>query len=557
MFFKILPPSKNAPLETDDDAIFYLKQDNWNDFSFYTLYHLYLSGKYSKDKSIYYIGPVKILKKGQTTSDGHLLKLGGMEYLSDDYCSVGQTLDYYERMASLDDDIIEKIRFSLRDINTIDNYLYEFGNERGWEQSIMRDIDDDDDIFTLSNHILNREYNMLPSVDLKIIFHYEGMIDPIIFDFNSNNSNSTNEYSLPSRMAIIIGRNGTGKSTLLAKISRVAFASTKDRNDGVFRKIGRIEPEGIGFPKIINISYSSFDSFQIPGIYFNEKEQIYKDLKNNTGRYIYCGMRDICEEIGGFLEGRSVGDETKLSDDDILSDRQNFTILKSIRTLASEFSTLMKGIYESKSKKDILFQVFLVLRKETSFEEIVDLFDNKFELDDFFEIFMRQSTGHKFVLHSLVNLIFHVEKRSLILFDEPETHLHPPLLSVLMSAIRLVLDIKDAFAIIATHSPVVVQETVSRQVNIIIRSGNMTKAISPGIQTYGENIGLITSHIFGLSSDITDFHSKLDEVIKLYSINNNKVVHKYEIMNKIEKLFSEEISMQARAYIMTKLSNKE
>ncbi|MBW6100166.1 ATP-binding protein [Escherichia coli] len=56
-----------------------------------------------------------------------------------------------------------------------------------------------------------------------------------------------------------------------------------------------------------------------------------------------------------------------------------------------------------------------------------------------------------------------MKKRCLVLFDEPETHLHPPLLAVLMSALRIVLNEVDAFAIVATHSPVVVQETLSKK----------------------------------------------------------------------------------------------
>lgn len=58
----IYPPSKKTLKELEHR--FALQQDDWNDYSFQTLYHLhYRHGKESNE--VTYIGGVKILKKGR------------------------------------------------------------------------------------------------------------------------------------------------------------------------------------------------------------------------------------------------------------------------------------------------------------------------------------------------------------------------------------------------------------------------------------------------------------------------------------------------------------
>lgn len=85
------------------------------------------------------------------------------------------------------------------------------------------------------------------------------------------------------------------------------------------------------------------------------------------------------------------------------------------------------------------------------------------------EMFARWSTGHKIVMHAAVSMVAYTEAKAIVLIDEPESHLHPPLLAAFMHAVRPILDKNDAFAVIATHSPVVVQETLGRHVSVVRR----------------------------------------------------------------------------------------
>src|SRR3546814_19094191 len=82
-----------------------------------------------------------------------------------------------------------------------------------------------------------------------------------------------------------------------------------------------------------------------------------------------------------------------------------------------------------------------------------------------------------------------------------------------MHAVRAVLRHNDAFAVVATHSPVVVQETMGRHIAVVRRFGAETRIAAPRIETYGESIGELTNEIFGLTADATDYHQALAQLV--------------------------------------------
>ncbi|MFD7630846.1 AAA family ATPase [Streptomyces sp. NPDC059851] len=59
-------------------------------------------------------------------------------------------------------------------------------------------------------------------------------------------------------------------------------------------------------------------------------------------------------------------------------------------------------------------------------------------------------------------LIEHVAERSLVLIDEPESHLHPPLLASFIQTLSRLLTERNGVAVVATHSPPVVLQEVPR-----------------------------------------------------------------------------------------------
>ena len=85
----------------------------------------------------------------------------------------------------------------------------------------------------------------------------------------------------------------------------------------------------------------------------------------------------------------------------------------------------------------------------------------------------------------------------MILFDEPETHLHPNAISSLLNTIFRLVKRFESFCIIATHSPLIIQEIPARNIFIIERENNIAFVRELERESFGENLTVITQDIFG------------------------------------------------------------
>ena len=131
--------------------------------------------------------------------------------------------------------------------------------------------------------------------------------------------------------------------------------------------------------------------------------------------------------------------------------------------------------------------------------------------------FKTLSSGHKVILLIIVRLIELVEEKTLVIMDEPEEHLHPPLVSALIRALSSLLTYRNGVGVIATHSPVIVQEVPKDCVWILRRVGEELIAERPEIETFGENLGVLTSEIFGYEVTNSGFHTMIQNSVEKYS----------------------------------------
>ena len=137
----------------------------------------------------------------------------------------------------------------------------------------------------------------------------------------------------------------------------------------------------------------------------------------------------------------------------------------------------------------------------------------KFEKDAT-KLFKKLSSGHKIVLLTITRLVETLEERSLILIDEPESHLHPPLLSSFIRVLSDLLINRNGVSIIATHSPVVLQEVPKECIWKLRRIGAEAKVDRLEIESFGENVGILTQEIFGLEVTDSGFHKILKELVE-------------------------------------------
>ena len=160
--------------------------------------------------------------------------------------------------------------------------------------------------------------------------------------------------------------------------------------------------------------------------------------------------------------------------------------------------------------------------------------------------FMMLSSGHKVILLTIAKLVELVEEKTLVLLDEPEEHLHPPLVSAFIRALSNLLIYRNGVGIIATHSPVIVQEVPKKCVWILRRSGKYLKIERPKIETFGENLGELTSEIFGYEVTNSGFHKMLQTVAE------KKKTYKGAV-----RFFHGELGIEARAILKSYMYEKE
>jgi hypothetical protein len=494
-----------------------LRRDNWDDYGYQTLFNvtIVLSAERSVD-----VGSVKIVQRGQES--GRTPLEPAFSSLDGSYCFLGQSLDYYDALTALPDQQRRAYLSAMRDAAADADIEAAFRGEDGWETSLLR--------FGEATNALEAVHRLLRGERKKIgvlSFTYEtGPSDsalriPFTFDDATH---------LPGRCNVLIGYNGAGKTHLLADLARVASGYGRKR---ISRDAGRLTGNDTNFARVVAVSYSAFDTFVTPSpAALGQRET--EEGRTEAFGYVYCGLRK--------LDHNEPDPDTDEGDGDWepLQQSQN---LKSIDEIEREFAVALREAGERQERKHLV-RALRLLSEEPSFGRIGgDLRDLSRDLGTEHTLanFRRLSTGHKIVVNIVTQLAAHLRDRSLVLIDEPETHLHPPLMAALLKALQSLLDAYDSFAIIATHSPVVVQEVPARYVHVLERIGDRTSVRPPSVETFGEGVGVITRQVFSLDSSATDYQGVLADLAEELSLEE------------IEDLFDHGLSTQARALVLNYL----
>ena len=480
-----------------------LQNDNWDDYGYETLFHskVYLSHDWVVD-----LRGVKILKIHQ--EGGRTPIEDSFDGLDDSYCSLGQELAYYERLMTIPEDRRLQYLTALRDAAADATIRDRFRREPGFETSLLRSGP--------AGRALEDAAALLQGVDdsdddLSFTFYTR---------FGSNEFATSFKYlaveHLPGRINAVIGYNGTGKTKLLANLAWVASTELNLRKqEDKIREYGRIEPDGLRFGHVITIAYSAFDTFAVP--------------PPNTQQfgYSYCGLRK---------EPHELGDQAAEREDQPTGRDKPSIELKNPDEIAEDIGSALLRI-DTPDRRRALNDAMQPIRDEPSVARAgysLDLLEN----DEWRQEFDELSTGHKISVNIIVQLVGWLQQRSLVLIDEPEAHLHPPLLAALMKGISIALDAHRSYAIVATHSPVVLQEIAGCYAHVLRRHGSRNSVVEPRIETFGENIGLLTRHVFNLDNSHSDYEGILLKLASALSLEE------------IENLFEHGLSSQARALVM-------
>jgi predicted ATPase len=106
------------------------------------------------------------------------------------------------------------------------------------------------------------------------------------------------------------------------------------------------------------------------------------------------------------------------------------------------------------------------------------------------------SSGEVAMFRFAAQAVSAIEVGSMLLFDEPETHLHPNFISDFVDLLQDLLDTTKSVAIIATHSAYIVREVPRQRVRILNLVEGEVSVDQPRLQTFGASIDSISDFVF-------------------------------------------------------------
>ncbi|ALU91507.1 phage Hau3 resistance protein [Herbaspirillum rubrisubalbicans M1] len=491
MIFKVLPRGGKAPANATNTV--FLEIDHWNDYSFVTQFYMVF---HDESGSRHEIGPVKIGFKGQTTNVSTHETIGESFFSLDErYFSLGGSGDYYESIAKLPPHTKASIYKGLQDLVANPDRIKEIDNEKVFSTSLLRGIS----LATVRGQFHRLMVGMNPLTDYRFKFVRPESPElgelALSFSVEVDSTPSTNIHAL-------IGRNGIGKTTILNGM--ISAITNREQSSGKFKENppfsfgGDSDIPADYFSSLVSVSFSAFDPFPPP------QEQ--PDPAKGTC-YFYIGLKDRANTA----IHRTIPDLRKDCTRALITcfndQKKMLRWIKSIVMLGSDekFQSMNLGI---------LTQLYTETKQKIKDSETVDsnTFFSAYSLA-VEPVLAAMSSGHAIVLLTITRLVATVEEKTLVLIDEPESHLHPPLLSAFLRALAELLLEMNGVSIIATHSPVVLQEIPSTCVWIVDRYGMKVTTSRPSIETFGENVGVLTSEVFNLEVKKSGFHTLLKKSV--------------------------------------------
>lgn len=457
----------------DDNDCFVLTFDyGWDDFDYKTRYHLY----YYKDNKPFLMGEVKIMKKD--VIDTSTVLPSQFYSLDESYCSLGNDIVYYKNF-------IEKFKekkylylSELRDAALYTSIQKKFEGDYEFKRSLMRD-NKAEYVIRVGRFVINGRGNDEKAYSFEYLYRPKySASEPTALTFNFNHSRFP--YM---RMYALIGENGVGKTTLMKDLIYDIVQNDRKSEDRHFVDLPPL------FSSVIAITYSPFDSYPLnddPG------------LSNRIIDYEYCGLM-----------------------------KHEF-VLKNINERVKELATNVElAVRRDTDYINILWE--RMMEKVISRDRLNSIFTNPpiyndVDIDKLTTLYQHCSSGETIYFESITAILAKIRLNSMLLIDEPEQHLHPTGINLLMTTISEILEQTESFAIISTHSPYILREVPSSNVMIFHRYGNNLSVTPIGIETFGEDVSVISDIVFDNRSQNKIFESYIERVVENEGYDYDKAI---------------------------------
>lgn len=424
--------------------------NGWNDYGVYSEFAMFY---YNKDQNYYGMGSVKIITQEGTTAE---VIPDEFVQLDEQFCSLGQDIEYYKDLNGLLGNDFIGVLYALRDAAFFPEIQEEFETSSRFNNSLIR--------YNEQERLLREAKHLIYGADLKNLYSFNYSFKPkfssdaIDVSFNFGNSDE-----LTNRVYALIGKNGTGKTQLMTSLP----VNIAEMNDVYF------EPRIPLFSKVIAVSYSIFDTFKIP-------------KKTATFNYIYCGLRN---EKGELLTEKGL----------LLRFHNTWKRIRKMERMEQWRTVLLNFLDEEMVKE------FIVSKNRNEYEV---------SLEGFNRVRKKLSSGQSILLYIISQIVANIRYDSLLLFDEPETHLHPNAITQLMNTIYSLVDEFQSYCILATHSPLVVRECFSRNVYVLERHENVPSVRKIAMESFGENLTILSEEVFGNKETPKHYKKLIRELVE-------------------------------------------
>lgn len=453
--------SLTGATQSDEVVTLKLTRHAWDDYGFRTTFDLWLDGPESPIR----LGTVKIGVVGMNASFGgqtartDLPAAPGLPFpgLPRSYFSLGQDGEYYEKLLyHLGPEDGRVVLARLHDLALEKERLDELAFEPVLDRSLLRAVK--------KRTILDEYERILDGGARREAFSLTYLHEPA----QGVNSATTvfevePEKAVPGTLQVVIGSNGAGKTRMLRNIR-----SSLDPADGTTSTHVRVS-DGTRLSGLVTVSFSAFDIFQpLPA----------SQVSDSDFQVTHLGL--------SLLGAGGAGEQSRASQTHAFRDLveacesagRSERLMTAIRTLCEADRTLDENGLEN-----------IEALKSAPFGDM--------------------SSGHKIVLLTVTGLVKNCGDATLILLDEPESHLHPPLLAAFIRAVSNLVAATNSLAIVATHSPVVLQQVPRIHARRIWRRGSTTRILAMSIETLGENLGTLTREVFGVDLERSGHYALL------------------------------------------------
>ncbi|HAV1393122.1 ATP-binding cassette domain-containing protein [Enterobacter hormaechei subsp. xiangfangensis] len=349
-------------------------------------------------------------------------------------------------------------------------------------------------------------YESVGLLSKNITFSSKEVQHPILsFNFDHHSE-------LPKRVSILIGENGVGKSQLLRKIALAAIKGTDEISecDEAENTINRVLINRLLAFSPTNESKSVFPSDKII------KSKIWYrrfSLNRTPSRRNDINTNDIIIELA----------------------RSN----ENIREL-SRFEIFEKAISNLRNYFELALPLKDSNRQPLYIRDLNDYSEER-RLQNFRAVDLSKdpvryiqgkshplSSGEISFIRFCSQICANIENGTLVLLDEPETHLHPAFINKFFAILDTLLSLTGSSAIIATHSVYFIREVFKEQVTILRKGENgILQLEKPRLSTFGANIGNISYFVFG-ESEPTDVLLRVKRKILKEKMSWSEVYNKYK-----------------------------